>query len=210
MPRHLLALLLALALAPALPGASIAQAAAEPSLPIEAVTLHRLYDEYYACGDHREGELKSLGDALGTDCLIQGGLRDTATVSQGFASPFRGDGRRNADWYGWNARVLAPFDGVVVKININPTVNKPGVLGKPPASFIVFEREDGMRVLFAHVQDLQVHEGDRITAGQFVARVGNNGFSRNPHIHVGAWKDGRPYQIRWDLSEGATVAVPAP
>ena len=47
--------------------------------------------------------------------------------------------------------------------------------------------------------DLSVKEGDTVKAGDIVAKVGNNGFSRNPHIHVGAWKGNTPLQIRFDL-----------
>lgn len=196
-------LLFALALAAS--SAACAQVSAQTPPPattaqIEAVTLHRLFNEYYACGEHREGELQHLGDALGADCLIQGGLNEDGN---GFVRAYRNDGARNEDWYGWNAEVLAPFDGTIARVNINPAVNEPGQLGNPPASFIMFQRADGMRVLFAHVQDVQVAQGDAVTAGQVVARVGNNGYGRSPHIHVGAWKDETAYQIRWDLSRSA-------
>ncbi len=190
------ALAFALLMIVAGPGGTIAEAAR--TAPIETVTLHRLFNEYYACGEHVEGELPYLGDALGADCLIQGGL--DPDVETGFARAYRNDGARNEDWYGWNAEVLAPFDATIVRVNINPVVNQPGQLGAPPASFIVFERADGMRVLFAHVQDVQVSQGDSVTAGQIVARVGNNGYGRSPHIHVGAWKEETAFQIRWDLS----------
>lgn len=56
--------------------------------------------------------------------------------------------------------------------------------------------------MFAHVQDLRVVEGDTVVAGQVVARVGNNGRASCPHIHAGAWKDDKPYQVRWDLQSG--------
>jgi hypothetical protein len=166
---------------------------------IETVTIHRIFNEYFSCGEHYNGELEYLGDALGTDCVIQAGLQGDA----GFVTAFRNDGARNEDWHGWNAEVLAPFDGVVVAVNMNPVVNQPGQLGRPPASIILFERADGVRVLYAHVQDLQVARGDTVRAGQVVARVGNNGYGRNPHIHIGAWKGESPYQIRWDLRSNA-------
>ncbi|RCW42433.1 M23 family metallopeptidase [Paenibacillus prosopidis] len=47
--------------------------------------------------------------------------------------------------------------------------------------------------------DLSVKEGDNVKAGDIVAKVGNNGYSRHPHIHVGAWKGNIPLQIRFDL-----------
>ncbi|MFN3462741.1 MAG: M23 family metallopeptidase [Terricaulis sp.] len=168
---------------------------------IETVTIHRIFSEYFSCGEHYDGELEYLGDALGTDCVIQGGPQEG--VEGGFVTAFRNDGARNEDWYGWNAEVLAPFDGAVVAVNVNPVVNQPGQLGRPPASIILFERADGVRVLFAHIQDVQVARGDTVRAGQVVARVGNNGYGRNPHIHIGAWKGETPYQIRWDLRSNA-------
>ncbi|ANP45874.1 M23 family metallopeptidase [Candidatus Viadribacter manganicus] len=183
-----------------LPASACAQTqvlSGETPAPIETVTLHRLFNEYYACGEHVEGELQYMGDALGADCFIQGGL--DPNTEGGFVRAYRNDGLRNEDWYGWGAEVLAPFDATIVRININPAVNEPGRLGAPPASFIVFERADGMRVLFAHVQDILIEQGATVVAGQVVAHVGNNGYGRSPHIHVGAWKDETPYQIRWDL-----------
>lgn len=181
------------------PASAFAQGRAVTPEVIETVTIHRIFNEYFSCGEHYNGELEYLGDALGTDCVIQAGLQGDT----GFVTAFRNDGARNEDWYGWNAEVLAPFDGAVVAVNVNPVVNQPGQLGRPPASIILFERADGVRVLFAHVQDLQVARGDTVRAGQVVARVGNNGYGRNPHVHIGAWKGETPYQIRWDLRSNA-------
>ena len=118
---------------------------------------------------------------------------------------FRTNGLTNEDWYGWQEPVLAPFAASVERININSVVNKPGELGKPPASFVIFKREDGTRVLIAHVADVTVKEGDRVTAGQPFAKVGNNGFSRSPHIHVGAWREKTPLQIQFDLRAAARL-----
>ena len=42
-------------------------------------------------------------------------------------------------------------------------------------------------------------DGCMCTSGQVVAKVGNNGYSRHPHIHIGAWKGNEPLQIRFDL-----------
>ena len=108
------------------------------------------------------------------------------------------DGRENEDWFGWGADVLAPCDCVISEIEINETENKPGQLGKPPASWITFERNDGVFVSLVHIAKPRVSVGDIVAAGDVVASVGNNGYSRQPHIHIGAWKDDTPYQIRFD------------
>ena len=44
------------------------------SAPIESVVLHPLFATDYACSEHFEGQLPYLGDALGSDCIVLGGL----------------------------------------------------------------------------------------------------------------------------------------
>lgn len=166
------------------------------SEPAEVVLAHPIYAEYFACGEHAAGQLKGLGDELGTDCTIQRFvLFDDKRL---FAAAYRADGSRNEDWFGWLQPVLSPADAVVEKIDINPVTNTPGRLGKPPASSIQLLRDDGVRFVLAHVRDVSVEEGVRVTAGQPIAKVGNNGFGRAPHIHMGAWRDDTPLQIRFD------------
>jgi hypothetical protein len=170
--------------------------AAEPSAPagIEALVLHPPYAEYFTCSEHYEGQLSGLGDALGADCsIVEGG------------STRRGDGARNEDYYGWNKEVLAPFDAIVERVRVNDVVNTPGTMGSTPSAMVVFRRADDVRVTYAHIQAILVREGDSVSAGQPFARVGNNGYARGPHTHIGAWRDETPLQIRWDLRAMAEV-----
>jgi murein DD-endopeptidase MepM/ murein hydrolase activator NlpD len=178
-----------------------AETSPAPATSIDSVVLHRLFREFYSSSEHFDGEESALGDALGADCLVQ----RIVTVPNGkIVRAFQGDGSRNEDWYGWNAEVLAPFDAVIERVHHNGKTNLPGQFGTTPASSIVFLRKDGMRAMFAHVQNIRVGVGDQVRAGQVVALVGNNGFGSCPHIHVGAWKENRPFQIRWDLRSGKT------
>ncbi|MFI1014694.1 M23 family metallopeptidase [Streptomyces sp. NPDC020965] len=50
---------------------------------------------------------------------------------------------------------------------------------------VVLDLGDGTYAMYAHVQrgSLQVRAGDRVTAGQPIARCGNSGNSTEPHIH---------------------------
>ena len=82
----------------------------------------------------------------------------------------------------------------------NPAANQPGKLGKPPAGFVELKRDDGVHFVLAHVTRLAVKPGDKVESGQLIAYVGNNGVSRHPHIHMGAWRDKEPLQIRFDLA----------
>ncbi len=156
-----------------------------------------IFGQYYACGEHWEGELPYIGDALGADCTIQ---KLEEIDGRTFARMYTGDGNANEDWYGWGQDVLSPCAGEVIKITVNATTNEPGVLGEPPATFVVVKREDGAHFLLAHLDDLAVETGDRVTQGQKLGVVGNNGYGRTPHVHIGAWHGETPLQIRFDLS----------
>jgi peptidase M23-like protein len=160
---------------------------------IECILLHPPVAEYYAGFEHAEGELGHLGDALGVDVVI-GRLVD------GWTRFYDNDGKRNEDWYGWRVQLLAPMDASVESVRVNDATNVPGELGEPPASAITFLLGDGVRVVYAHVQDVRVHAGDEVSSGDVVAVIGNNGMCRNPHLHVGAWRGDRPLQIRFDLA----------
>ena len=160
------------------------------------VMIHPLFAVDYGCSEHWEGQLPYPGDALGSDCFVYGG---SLTDQTGFLKTFKSDGSTNEDWYGWGETVLVPFDSVVAKINVNSVVNKPGQMGNGPATFVAFKQDDGTMVIIAHVTGVSVKEGDKVASGQPFAKVGNNGFSRAPHIHVGAWRNKTPLQIRFDL-----------
>lgn len=167
-----------------------------------SVALFPYTYQHFVCLEHPLGQLKELGDALGSDCVIVG--LGTGTRAK-FPSFYKGTGASNADWIGWKASVLAPFDGRVDSVSINTVSNVPGVLGKERASVIIFRRSDGLRVLYAHVQQITVKVGDSVSAGQRVAFVGNNGPAYFPHTHIGAYKDGTPLQIRFDLAARGTM-----
>ncbi len=171
----------------------------EPARPtagaVGSVMLGPVFGHMFMCVEHPEGSNASaLGDAFGTDCVVVGGMDS----GNGYFRLFRTDGKANADWYGWQADVLAPFDGMVVKASVNETTNTPGTMGKEAASDLVFKRRDGTYVVYAHVDSIQVKVGDKVKQGQVVAHVGNNGASFAPHIHIGAFKGTQPLQIRWD------------
>ena len=175
----------------------------DPSVPIESVLLHPLFAADFVCSEHHEGQLPYLGDALGSDCMVMGGLGDDGT--SGFMSPYRSDGKTNADWYGWQAPVLAPIAGTVDRVHVNPVLNTPGEMGRPPATLVLLTGADGTHVMLAHLADVTVKQGDTVKAGQPLGVVGNNGFARAPHIHIGAWRGTTPLQIRFDLRAMAAL-----
>lgn len=174
---------------------SVLSASSTDDNGIDFVLIHPPFAESYSCSEHWDGQLQYLGDSLGADCVIGRMVDDDGRL---WMRQHRGAGLENQDWYGYGANVLAPCDCTIEKTQANPVENRPGELGKPPASMIVFRRSDDTLILYAHVKDSRVSEGDQVAAGDVVASVGNNGYSRLPHIHIGAWREEVALQIRFD------------
>ncbi len=160
---------------------------------IDSVLAHPLFRGMYVCSEHWAGQLESVGDDLGQDCL-PAAFDSTA----GFPKLFDGTGAKNEDWIGWEKAVLSPCTCKVQMVRLNESVNAPGSTGTPPASFIFLKGEEGINFVIAHIDSPLIKAGDSVVAGQQIARVGNNGFSRMPHVHVGAWRGKDALQIRWD------------
>jgi murein DD-endopeptidase MepM/ murein hydrolase activator NlpD len=69
--------------------------------------------------------------------------------------------------------VIAPADGIVTFAG-----EKSG-FGK----FVQIDHGYGLETIFGHASSVLVHNGQRITRGQNIARVGNTGRSTGPHLH---------------------------
>lgn len=157
--------------------------------------IHAPTKESYTCTEHWEGQFKYLGDALGTDCVVQELVENNDRM---FVKSFKNKGLENTDWYGYGKNVLAPCDCTVVEVHINPFTNQPGKMKPGQASSVIFKTQDGIHVLIAHIDKPNIKVGEQVIAGQPIAKIGNNGYSRNPHLHIAAWKDEKPLQIRFD------------
>ncbi|MEM9302770.1 MAG: peptidoglycan DD-metalloendopeptidase family protein [Pseudomonadota bacterium] len=168
--------------------------------PYGAVLAHPPFATYYTCSEHSAALDFSLGDALGADCVVQAFPADEQRF---WLRSFTGDGSRNEDWHGWRKAVLSPCDCEVLSIHINEITNTPGTMTPGRASSVILERADGTRFVVAHIREPMVAAGATVAAGQALALVGNNGYSRHPHIHLGAWRGDQPLQLRFDLTKMA-------
>lgn len=157
--------------------------------------------------EHTYRPVLGLGDQLARDFAV------ARVDDDGMPRTYRSgtDGERNTDWFGWRRDVLAPFDGTVTRTQRPESTNEPGTMnGEAQPGGIFFEDEEGVVVLYGHVREIEVDEGQRVEAGDVVAKVGNNGNSRAPHVHVGAWKGETPLQIQVDLYAEERFADGAP
>lgn len=127
---------------------------------------------------------------------------------------------RPGDFLAYGEPVLAPADGRVVAVRDGlPDAALP--LGDPdgPAlgNRVVLEVAEGEYAFVSHLQpgSILVHEGDRITAGTPVGRVGFSGRSpltREPHVEVhlqttpeDGWGEGVPWSFRGYEADGRAV-----
>ena len=203
-PLHTIAL--ATILAPLTLGPTPTPTAAQ-SDTIEAITIHPPVAARFQCSEHPLGAEDHVPDALGADCVV---VRRDGGPNSNLLSLHSGDGTRNEDWHSWREPLLAPFDAVVLGFQINPESTLPGVRGSGRSSAILFQQlVDGeptdVHVAYVHVREVAVSQGGTVRAGDPVARIGNNGSSFHPHVHVGAFRgemmseDAVPLQVRMDL-----------
>lgn len=104
----------------------------------------------------------------------------------------------------WEQSVRAPFDGKVIKVVnevgdrmtlhalIDPITQK--ILGPKLAggdmnaitgNHMMLQTEDGLTAFFAHLRQgsARVVEGEIVSEGQELAKVGNSGLCLEPHLH---------------------------
>ena len=95
---------------------------------------------------------------------------------------------RLEDYLIFGETVLSPTDGRGLEV-------EGGVLDHPPLEFdsksgagnyVVIERADGLQVALLHLMhdSVLVKAGDEVAEGDPIGRVGNSGFSTQPHLHL--------------------------
>jgi murein DD-endopeptidase MepM/ murein hydrolase activator NlpD len=55
---------------------------------------------------------------------------------------------------------------------------------------VIIRLEDGTRLIYGHMSDIDVKVGQKIDAGELIGLSGNSGHSTGPHLHFGMMKDG--------------------
>jgi Peptidase family M23 len=131
-------------------------------------------------------------------------LNGNATIDRRYAidwvrrhndATFSGDALKNDSYYAYGQDVLAVADGTVIAARDGIPENVPRHDGFRPAvplsmdtlagNSITLAIADGQFAHYMHLQpgSLQVKAGDRVRRGQVLARIGNSGDSREPHLH---------------------------
>ena len=145
---------------------------------------------------------------------------DLVMVRDGVSHP--AGAKTNAEYYCWNAAIVAPADGTVVTSVDGIEDNVPGVMNPsaPPGNHIVIDHGNGEYSLLAHFRrgTVAVKVGDKVKAGDILGHCGNSGNSSEPHLHYhlqngpkfGAGAEGLPAQFRDYCADGKQVAAGEP
>lgn len=107
--------------------------------------------------------------------------------------------RRNVDTFSFGRTLLAPVGGIVVSVT-DGAADQEGLEDYPRRSmidslhapdwifgnYVVIGVSDDIFVLIGHLErgSIQVRRGDRVSAGQPIARCGNSGNTIEPHVHL--------------------------
>jgi hypothetical protein len=92
------------------------------------------------------------------------------------------------NWYGYDEPVYAPADGQVVKAVDGFPCRSIGNADRDNrgGNHVVIDIGNDRQVLLAHLVagSLAVEEGEVVTSGALIGRVGNSGNSEAPHLHL--------------------------
>ena len=84
---------------------------------------------------------------------------------------------------------MAAADGVVIK------AQETYVQGVGYGRYLIIDHGGNISTLYGHTSQLLVSEGDHVTRGQAIAKVGSTGWSTGPHLHFEV-REAVPLSIR--------------
>ena len=81
--------------------------------------------------------------------------------------------------------IIAVRDGVVIGRKMDFVLDGLTEAYKARANSLWIKHGDGTIAIYAHLQfrTIKVYEGERVQAGQVIAKSGNTGYSTGPHLH---------------------------
>lgn len=170
---------------------------------------------------HHWGSLQSMNGAISVAQRFA--IDFVGLDAAGHALPVTPDApeaRQNAEWFGYDADVLAVADGVVRDSRDGQPDNQPFAVHPEPTdltprglygNFVILEIAPGVFAHYAHLRpgSVRVRAGDHVHRGDVIGHLGDSGNSGVPHLHfhisnkptfVGS--EGLPYRVARFTLEG--------
>lgn len=104
----------------------------------------------------------------------------------------------------YNDSVYSPVEGRIIEVVDGVEDNVPNSLGRSTTNMIIIKHK-GYNILLLHLKknSLLVKKNDFVKVGQEIAKVGNSGYSNEPHLHVHAIK----HDNKRDYFNGTSVPI---
>jgi murein DD-endopeptidase MepM/ murein hydrolase activator NlpD len=101
---------------------------------------------------------------------------------------YKGDEKNVTDFYSYDEPVYAPADGRVTEVvdGLESDIMGNRDTKNPGGNHIILDIGNNRYVYFGHFKkgSIAVEEGQIVSAGELLARVGNSGNSTHPHLHM--------------------------
>ncbi|MBQ6830271.1 MAG: peptidoglycan DD-metalloendopeptidase family protein [Clostridia bacterium] len=143
--------------------------------------IQKAVDRVMKIGAQTYGDTSIIGDGVATDSFIWP-LPYTKTISSPFASrwgSFHG-AIDIANGSTMGKPIIASDGGTVVEAEYH------GSYGY----YVLIDHGNGFMTRYAHCSKLVVEAGEKVAQGQYIAKVGNTGYSLGAHLHFEIIKDG--------------------
>lgn len=123
---------------------------------------------------------------------------------------YSSDPKKNENFYAYNKEIIAPADGIVIKVIDGIEDNVPGEMNPelPEGNCIIIEHPNNEYSMLAHLKNhsILVEEGERVKKGQVIGFCGNSGNSTETHLHFQVMNSpdylkGKSIRIRFEDGE---------
>lgn len=84
-------------------------------------------------------------------------------------------------------------NGTPIKAAASGTVTYSGSCGDGYGNYVIISHGNGVQTLYAHCSQLLVSEGQKVSQGEAIAKVGSTGNSTGNHLHLEVRKNGITY-----------------
>jgi hypothetical protein len=163
-----------------------------------AVTMHVLLD----------------GKPLDTASLLRSALEGARASAGTWSRPV--DGAVVSQLFGCSPYAMEPVDRSCPSGHIHTGIDLAVAMGTPVHAVldgvahvvdsvggyglhVIVESGDGLSTLYAHLQSVEVHDGDEVVSGDVIGDAGSSGNSTGPHLHFEVRRDGIPEDPALDM-----------